>query len=305
MKKLTRSLLLTALCALALPLSAQVPQIINYQGKIAVGSTPFTGTGQFKFALVDGTGSTSYWSNDGTSAAGSEPTAAVSLPVVNGLYVVPLGDASVGGMTPIAPSVFANSDVRLRVWFNDGSTGSQMLAPDQRITSVGYAMVAQTASIANFAGTAFDVSDGVITTAKLAPQARAKYDRQMVTLTAPQQATFTVTDVAGASLTTKDLGENGTYRVEYTAMCIVQGGGGSQGITTILNVAGTDVEATRTYATASASQAYIPISRSAVLSGLTSGTVIKLKVSSAFGTGAYLWNPTIVIDGVPSSQVVP
>lgn len=124
--------------------SAQVPQIINYQGRINVGATPFTGTGQFKFALVNGDATTSFWSNDGTSTAGSAPTAAVSLPVTNGLYVVPLGDTAIPNMQAVPASVFNNSDVRLRVWFNDGTNGSQMLTPDQRITSVGYAMVAGT-----------------------------------------------------------------------------------------------------------------------------------------------------------------
>jgi len=31
---------------------AQVPQLLNYQGRIAVNGTNFTGTGQFKFALI-------------------------------------------------------------------------------------------------------------------------------------------------------------------------------------------------------------------------------------------------------------
>ncbi len=123
-------------------LGAQVPEIVNYQGKISVGTTPFTGTGQFRFALVNANGSTSYWSNDGTSTAGSQPTASVSLPVVNGLYVAPLGDATITNMTAVPAAVFVNPDVRLRVWFNDGVNGSQLLAPDQRIASVGYAMVA-------------------------------------------------------------------------------------------------------------------------------------------------------------------
>ncbi len=138
------------------PLSAQVPQIINYQGKLTVSGTPFTGTGQFKFALVNGDGTTSFWSHDGTSTAGSEPTAALSLPVVNGLYVVPLGDTTLTGMAAVPPAVFENADVRLRVWFNDGTNGTAVLTPDQRITSVGYAMMADT------------VPDGAITSAKLA-----------------------------------------------------------------------------------------------------------------------------------------
>ena len=33
---------------------AEVPSLINYQGKIAVSGVNFNGTGQFKFALVSG-----------------------------------------------------------------------------------------------------------------------------------------------------------------------------------------------------------------------------------------------------------
>ena len=117
--------------------------MINYQGRVAVGdpAVNFDGTGLFKFALVDSSGSISDWSNDGTSTGGSEPTAAVSLTVTKGLYSVLLGDGTLANMTAIPSSVFANSDVRLRVWFNDGSNGSQLLTPDQRIAAVGYAML--------------------------------------------------------------------------------------------------------------------------------------------------------------------
>ena len=66
------------------PLFAQgVPQLLNYQGRVAVGGVNYSGTGQFKFALVNADGTETYWSNDGSSAAGSEPTAAVSLSVIN------------------------------------------------------------------------------------------------------------------------------------------------------------------------------------------------------------------------------
>lgn len=125
-------------------LHAQVPQIINYQGRVAVGTVNFNGSGLFKFALVNEAGTTTFWSNDGTSAAGSEPTDAVTLTVNKGLYSVLLGDDSVTHMTPIPNSVFANSDVRLRVWFNDGTNASQLLTPDQRLAAVGYAMTAGT-----------------------------------------------------------------------------------------------------------------------------------------------------------------
>ena len=52
-----------------------VPPVINYAGQVAVDGEAFDGNGLFKFAIVNDSGSTTYWSNDGTSAAGSEPTA--------------------------------------------------------------------------------------------------------------------------------------------------------------------------------------------------------------------------------------
>jgi hypothetical protein len=137
-----------AFAALAPLASAQVPQLINYQGRVAVGSVNFDGTGLFKFALVNGDGSLTYWSNDGTSTDGSEPAAAVSLPVAKGIYSVLLGSPGLANMQQVPASVFTNTDVRLRVWFNDGLNGTQLLSPDQRIAAVGYALVASTAETA-------------------------------------------------------------------------------------------------------------------------------------------------------------
>ena len=37
-------------------LHAQVPQFLNYQGRVAVNGVNFDGSGQFKFALVDAAG---------------------------------------------------------------------------------------------------------------------------------------------------------------------------------------------------------------------------------------------------------
>lgn len=112
--------------------------MLHHQGRMAVEGMPFDGTGQFKFALVDGTGGTSYWSNDGSSVAGSEPATTVSLPVSRGLYSVLIGD----NMAAVPESAFTNPDVRLRVWFNDGSHGFQLITPDQRLVAVPYALVA-------------------------------------------------------------------------------------------------------------------------------------------------------------------
>jgi hypothetical protein len=202
---------------------AQVPNILNYQGRIAVRGVNFDGTGQFKFALVDGgttttpatrtatgaavitsgfvtsitstdggagyssaplvtitggggngatatatlsggavsgfsittpgsgytspptitvndpppaipmTGYATYWSNDGTSVMGSEPLSAVTLPIVRGLFSAPIGDSSVTNMSEIPDNIFDNSDMHLRIWFNDGDKGWQQVGNDVRI----------------------------------------------------------------------------------------------------------------------------------------------------------------------------
>ena len=157
--------------------SAQVPGILKYQGRIAVNGVNFEGNGQFKFALVNSDGTSTFWSNDGT--ASGEPATAVTLTVVKGLYDVQLGDTSVTNMTTIPASVFNNPDVRLRVWFNDGTAnGWQQLAPDERIASVGYAMVAATVPDGSITATKLapgvgDIPNGSITADKLAPGAAA------------------------------------------------------------------------------------------------------------------------------------
>ena len=46
--------LLLCLVFTAHVVAAQVPGLLNYQGRVAVEGTNFTGTGQFKFALVNG-----------------------------------------------------------------------------------------------------------------------------------------------------------------------------------------------------------------------------------------------------------
>jgi hypothetical protein len=62
-------------------------------------------------------------------------------------------------LAEIPPSVFINSHVALRIWFEDGVSGFQQFYPDQRLTSVGYSMMAA------------NVPDGAITSSKFAPGA--------------------------------------------------------------------------------------------------------------------------------------
>ena len=173
---------------LPFPGNAQVPAQIHFQGRVQVGPADFSGTGQFKFALVSADGATSYWSNDGSSVAGAAPVAAVSLPVAKGVYGLLLGDPALPNMTPLPADAFAHPEVRLRVWFNDGANGFQQLAPDQRIASVAYAQVAAA------------VPAGSITPDKLAATAQLSvsvvgelYARGFSTNPAPQTLPATMT----------------------------------------------------------------------------------------------------------------
>jgi hypothetical protein len=136
-----------AVPALAPQAPGGAPTVVSYQGEILVGGTPYNGSGYFKFAVVNAAGDTSYWSNDGTSSAGSEPTAYVQLVISDGLFSLLLGDTTLGGMTQaLSASVFSQPDRYLRVWFStsSGSTYSQ-LTPDTRIAAVPYALQAQEA----------------------------------------------------------------------------------------------------------------------------------------------------------------
>ena len=114
--------------------------VLNYAGQVAVNGEAFDGNGLFKFALVNADGTTTYWSNDGTSVDGSEPQASVAVPVNGGLYAVLLGNTAQQGMGAIDPAVFVqHTDAKLRVWFSDGVNGFQQLSPDRPFASVPYA----------------------------------------------------------------------------------------------------------------------------------------------------------------------
>ena len=91
---------------------------------------------------------TTYWSNDGTSTAGSEPSAAVGVTVASGLFTVVLGDNTLPNMEAISASLFRQPDLQLRIWFSDGVNGFAMLSPLQSLTATPYAAFANSASSA-------------------------------------------------------------------------------------------------------------------------------------------------------------
>jgi len=158
-------------------LLAQVPSVISYQGRVKTGGSDFTGTGQFKFALIDATGANTFWSNDNSSSAGAEPVRRVSFPVAQGLFSAFLGDASVTNMATLPSTVFTNADLWLRIWFNDGTNGFARLSPDQRLGAAPYALMAAnfpdgvvtSTKLASGAVLPANLANGAVTSAKLAP----------------------------------------------------------------------------------------------------------------------------------------
>jgi hypothetical protein len=155
-----------SLFILGIAASAQVPQLVNYQGRVAVGAPAvnFEGVGQFRFALVDAVGASTFWSNaPDTTPADGVPDSPVSLTVTKGLYSVLLGDTSLTNMAAIPAGVWTNPDVRLRVWFNDGTNGTQLVSPDQRLAPNGYLPYGAVGSDA--------IAAGAVTNSKVAPNA--------------------------------------------------------------------------------------------------------------------------------------
>ncbi len=88
---------------------------------------------------------TTYWSNDGTSSAGSEPATAVNLGVANGLFTVVLGDTTLSNMTAFSAGLFEQPNLQLQIWFSDGTNGFAALNPARSLTPAPYAAFANRA----------------------------------------------------------------------------------------------------------------------------------------------------------------
>lgn len=86
------------------------------QKKVIKAQALFTGSAEFKFAIVSGR--TSLWSNDGTSVDASEPVSAMMVEVKDGEYRIDLGSAP---MKPLFYQLLAYyPQVELITWVNTG-----------------------------------------------------------------------------------------------------------------------------------------------------------------------------------------
>lgn len=136
-----------ALLAYVRPAAGQSADF-TYQGQALDNGTNFTGTGLFKFALVTGTNGQfqTWWSNDGTSTNGSQPTAAVSVTVTGGLFTLVLGNTNLSNMTTVPAGLFTEPGLQLQIWFSDGVNGFAALNPPQNLTATPYASFASLAN---------------------------------------------------------------------------------------------------------------------------------------------------------------
>ncbi|MCC7374569.1 MAG: tail fiber domain-containing protein [Verrucomicrobiales bacterium] len=141
-----------AVLLLAHPASgATPPNTLQFQGRVSVEGTPFTGDGRFRFALIDRQGAAVWANAKDANPADGIPDSTVILPVNKGLYGVTLGSE----MEPFPSRLFADhADLQLRVWFDDGTHGSQQLSPDQPLAPVPYAHHSASADHANRADVA-------------------------------------------------------------------------------------------------------------------------------------------------------
>ena len=132
--KFFSSFIVAAVCAVAASTASADNVTFTYQGRVNANGSPYTGSGQFKFAILNNAENKTLWTNDGTVIG--EPAAAVSLPVQNGVFSVAIGDPS-AGMTPINSSIFSSRrPLKLRIWVNCAGSGFEQLSPDQRLVDL-------------------------------------------------------------------------------------------------------------------------------------------------------------------------
>ncbi|MFH1829144.1 MAG: hypothetical protein ABH871_00005, partial [Pseudomonadota bacterium] len=127
-----------------LVLGAEVPAKIPYQGHISVNDEPYTGTGYFKFVIVDQSNVTR-WSNDGTSVDGGEPLDEVASPIQEGVVYINLGDTSLPNMMALDLGIFDSAErLYLKTWFRDEQNNMALLEPNIEIVTSAYSTVSQT-----------------------------------------------------------------------------------------------------------------------------------------------------------------
>ena len=130
-------------------LAQSISPVIHYQGRVSLpkggADVAYDGVvGHFKFAIINASGTRTYWSNDESSADGAEPknSVKVAFPGKDGVFQIYLGS---GLMQPIEPDSFNDPNTFLRVWFSSDDSNFEQLKPNERFSTVPYALRASVA----------------------------------------------------------------------------------------------------------------------------------------------------------------
>ena len=127
---------LAFILVIALPVLADPPSELDYQGKVLINDLPFTGPGYFKYAISSEDGLTNFWSSDGTVTG--QPASFVTNTCINGVFSTILGGAPT---VNINPDIFSRGTALvLRVWFSSDKVSFSEMLPAQDLLSSAYAI---------------------------------------------------------------------------------------------------------------------------------------------------------------------
>jgi hypothetical protein len=266
--------------AMAPAAQGAIPGVVSYQAYLTnAGGRPINGSTDVTFRLYNmPTGGTELWTE---AHAGSGN----AIPVSNGLFNVYLGS-----LTPIPPTVWANSTLYLGVQVG---TDAEM-SPREVIGAVPAAMTVPDGAITQ-AKLGADVMvvppDGSVTTAKLADGAASSRkvhltseSRRPASDPRPVALTSSYQDIAGTSATVT-LDSEQTLLVTGVFDFEAQKSGT---LTGALSVDGAELDATATLKGPDGTRATVS---QVWLMNLGPGShTLKLRAKSASGAGALLWN---------------
>ena len=129
-------------CLFFLAYVQAVPQVITFQGRLTESNVPITATRNMRFAIVDSTGTTTYWQSNASNT--------IPISVNQGIYTINLGDTAISNMAALTPAALdIVNQSYLRVW-----VAGTLLTPDIPLSSAPYAYLAAKATSANYATTA-------------------------------------------------------------------------------------------------------------------------------------------------------
>lgn len=125
----------------------------------------------------------------------------MTVPVSGGLFTARLGDTAVANMMALGAGLFAQSNLQLRIWFNDGVNGFAALNPAQPLTPAPYAIMAN--SVRNLGTTgnqALELTVNGTRALRLEPTATNANHSGIVNVVGGSSVNFVGANVYGATI---------------------------------------------------------------------------------------------------------